>query len=221
VMHRAVDWETAQEVAVAETLANLGAGAALIERLTGFGSRWVRDAVRRHAGPLAQKPRDALKRFGRDPTRLLHGWMICIVMYEYQPAYLSEGARLVEAYSAYRGIAQPPGILDINECAQIIELYQSNNAWVQPCLLCHRKHLVLSERTVCALCATRAIMFCKVCGEPLEHRDGRSRTRHRECQASAAKQNRSRRAARGGVADPPIRWRDIGKRTTFEPVAAP
>jgi hypothetical protein len=219
-MHRAVDCETAQEVAVAEALAKLGAGAALIERLTGFGSRWVRDAVRRHAGPLAQKPRDPLKRFGRDPTRLLHGWMICVVMYEYQLAYLSEGARLVEAYLAYRGIAQPPGILDINECAQIIDLYQSDNAWVQPCPQCHRKHLVLSERTVCALCATKASMFCKACDGPLEHRGGKIRTRHRECQPLVPNRARNRRASRVGIVDPSLAWGGVASATPFDPAAA-
>src|ERR1700730_17429431 len=193
MVHRAVDCETAEEVGVAEWLAKLGASAALIERLTGFGSRWVRGAVRRHAGPLAKKPRDPLRQFGRDPTRLLHGWMICIVMYEYQPAHLSEGARLVEAYLAYRGIAQPPGMLDINECAQIIDLYQNNNAWLQPCRQCHRTHLVLSDLTICALCATKASIFCNICKEPLSASRGSLRTQHRECRVRGVHRNGGRR----------------------------
>lgn len=164
MVQRAVDCEVAQEVAVAEELAKLGATASLIERLTGFGARWNRTLVRRYGGPIAQKPRDP-RFFDEDPDRRHHAWL-CVVMSEDQPANLSPGAQLIEAYIAYRGIAQP-GVLNINESAQIIDLYRTGNAWIRSCTQCNRDHLLLSERLVCPECRLIARTFCKNCHSQL------------------------------------------------------
>ncbi|MGH3430682.1 MAG: hypothetical protein ACRDQZ_24475 [Mycobacteriales bacterium] len=180
MVQKAVDYETAKEVAVAEALAELGACAARIERLTGFGARWIRGLVRRHDGPLAQKPRDAVRWFSEDPSRLLHGWVVCAVLHEVGAPNLSRGARLVEAYRAYRRLAEPQVLLDINECALIIDLYAQGSAWLRPCTECRKPHLVLAEGSVCAVCQMMARTFCKRCGKPLEE-GNRVRLYHRDC----------------------------------------
>lgn len=185
MVQKAVDYETAREVAVAEALARLGAGAALIERRTGFGARWIRGLVRRHGGPLAQKPRDALRWFGEDPPRLLHGWVVCVLLQEVEAPNLSRGARLVEAYQAYKRLADAQAILDINDCALIIDLYAEGNAWLRPCTDCGKPQLVLAEGSVCAVCQMIARTFCRRCGKPLEE-GNRSRLYHRDCAALAA-----------------------------------
>ena len=182
MVQKAVDYATAQEVAVAEELARLGAGAALIEHLTGFGPRWVRGCVRRHNGPLSQKPRDPLRRFGDDPVRLLHAWIVSRVMYDFQSVSSSAGARLVSAYLAYRATAHPPGILDINECAQIIELHTRGEARLRPCATCKTPHLVLSEgSSLCAFCFLESRLFCRRCQKPMTQSPGHPRVYHVEC----------------------------------------
>lgn len=197
MVQKAVDLETAQEVEVAERLAGLGASPALIERLTGFGPRWVRACVRRHNGPLAQKPRDPLRRFGDDPLRLLHAWIISSVMYDFQSSNSSPGARLLGAYLAYRGTARPPGVLDINECAQIIELYCRGEARLRPCAKCRTGHLVLSEGTsLCAYCFLKTRTFCQVCQQPMPPSPRHPRLYHPEC-AQRTGENRVERV--GGV----------------------
>jgi hypothetical protein len=196
---RAVDCETAQEVSVAQELARLGATAALIERLTGFGARWNRSLVRRYGGPIAQKPRDA-RFFDEDPARRHQGWL-CIVMSEDQPANLSPGAQLVEAYIAYRGSAQQPGILDINESAQVIDLYRTGNAWIRSCTQCKKEHLVLSERQLCPECWLMSRTFCKNCDRQLEESARHTTLYCSTCSTSAeriALRRRARRNRRAG-----------------------
>jgi hypothetical protein len=182
MVQKAVNLETAREVKVAEDLARLGGNPAVIERLTGFGPRWVRACVRRHNGPLAQKPRDPLRRFGDDPLRLLHAWIISSVMYDFQPSSSSPGARLLGAYLAYRGTVGPPGVLDINECAQIIELYCRGEARLRPCAKCRVGHLVLSEgSSLCAYCLLKTRTFCQVCHQPMPPSPRHPRLYHPEC----------------------------------------
>jgi hypothetical protein len=166
MVQRAVDCQVAQEVAVAEELARLGATAALIERLTGFGARWSRNLVRRYDGPMAQKPRD-VRYFDADPDRRYHG-RLCISRMEAAPSNLSPGTQLIEAYFAYRGMAQhmPNGMLDINDAAQVIELYRAGVARVHKCK-CNRKFLTFSQRLLCPVCVLMERSFCKNCHLPL------------------------------------------------------
>lgn len=166
MVHRAADYHTAKEVFVAVELAQSGAASALIERLTGFGPRWVRGIVRENGGALALKSKDPLRWFEEDPQRLLHARFVQMA-YERQPANESTGRRLLSTYNAYRRVASNPGLLDINECAQVIDLYQSGNAWVRECSQCQERHLVLAERALCPICRLMAREFCRGCGQPL------------------------------------------------------
>lgn len=168
MMHRAVDYRTAQEVCVAVELARRGAGALVLERVTGFGSRWCRVLVRENGGPISRRLRDPHRWFETDPQRLLHGRYI-VMAYECQRANRSPGRRLLGAYEVYRRVARQPGLLDINECAQIIDLYQTGNAWVRKCRDCPALHLVLYERPLCPTCRFLAKTLCRRCSKPLEN----------------------------------------------------
>lgn len=193
MVQKAVDYATAREVAVAEELARLGASAVLIRHLTGFGPRWVRGCVRRYNGPMAQKPRDPHRRFGDDPVRLLHAWIVSFVMYDFQAVSSSPGARLMAAYLAYRATACPPGILDINECAQIIELHDRGEVRLRPCAKCKMVHLVLSEASsLCAFCFLETRTFCRKCQKPMAQSHGHARLYHPECAPRGADERLSR-----------------------------
>lgn len=167
MLHRAVDYKTAQEVCVAVELARKGAGALVLERVTGFGSRWCRELVRDHGGPIARRLRDPHRWFEEDPQRLLHGTYV-VMAYECQRVNRSPGRRLLGAYEYYRRITRQPGLLDVNECAQIIDLYQKGNAWIRPCKGCPLSHLVLYERPLCPVCRFLSKSLCRRCKEPLE-----------------------------------------------------
>lgn len=193
MVQRATDYATAQEVAVAVELARCGASAALIERVTGFGARWVRGAVRENGGVLARKPRDPMRWFEADPQRLLHAHYV-VMAYERQSANLSAGRRLVDAYRAYRTVASQPGLLEINECAQIVELYQTNNARVRLCGECRVRYLVLSERSLCPVCRLMAREFCRGCQQPLEAQRSHSKAYCDSCSPRAARLARKRQA---------------------------
>src|SRR5579884_923419 len=127
---RAVDFETAQWVSVAQALARFGAAPGLIERVTGFGPKWSRRLVKRHGGPIALRPRDP-KYFDTDARRRHDSWYF-LSMYLDVPANIPMGIRLLEAYLAYRA-AQQPGVLNINECAQIADLCGAGEAKVGTC----------------------------------------------------------------------------------------
>jgi Flagellar transcriptional activator (FlhC) len=197
-MSRALDCETAHEVLVAEALARLGAAATLIERLTGFGSRWSRILVRRSGGPLAYKPRDA--RFYEGNTDRRHHAWLAVVTYMSQSANLSAGARFVEAYIVYRGEAEQPGLLSINEFAQVIELYRTRNAQLRTCSDCAGGHLVFTEKPICPLCQLVLRAFCRSCGGQLEDNARHTTLYCASCSASHARVAERRRARRRKLA---------------------
>ncbi len=174
MVHRAANVSTAQEVSIAVELARLGAASALIERLTGFGSRWVRGIVRANGGALAIKLKDPVRWFERDPQRLLHARYVQMA-YERQPANEAIAKRLLTTYIAYRRVAASPGVLGINECAQLIDLYQRGEACVRECLHCQEKHLVIVDRATCPICRLMRREFCRGCEQPLpEHAERRA-----------------------------------------------
>jgi hypothetical protein len=188
MVQKAVDYETAREVSVAETLAYLGAGVALIEDMTGFGRRWVRSLVRRYRGPLARKPRDPLRWFGHDPFRMLHGWLASS-LHQCQPPGDSPGARLANAFTSYRRLAHPPGMLDINECAQFIALVQGGRARLRACPNCRELHLALLDGTRCASCRVRSIRCDGYSGVIVSSRWDNNRQDRPECESKRGASN--------------------------------
>jgi hypothetical protein len=192
MVHRAANFSTAREVFLAVELARLGAAAALIERLTGFGSRWVRGVVRANGGALFLKTRDPVRWFDRDPQRLLHGRYVQMA-YELQPANDDLAKRLVSTYVAYRRVAASPGLLGINECAQLIDLVQKGEAWVRECLGCQEKYLVIADRATCPICELFEFGFCRGCDQPLPEHGSRARA---YCQACSPHRHMIRRRNR-------------------------
>jgi hypothetical protein len=203
---RAVDYPTAQEVFVAVELARQGAAAPLIERLTGFGPRWVRGVVRAQGGALAMKLKDPVRWFEGDPQRLLHARYVQMA-YERQPANEALGRRLLTTYVAYRRVVPNPGLLGINECAQLIDLIQRGDAWVRDCLECQQKHLVIGDRATCPLCRFIERESCRGCGGALPIAQVRQRAYCDSCSPSAVRQalRRRTRAPRAAVSDSRLR----------------
>lgn len=195
MVHRAADYRTAKEVFVAVELAQSGAASALIERLTGFGPRWVRSIVRDNGGALAMKSKDPVRWFEENPQRLLHARYVQMA-YERQPSNETTGRRLLSTYYAYRRVASNPGLLDVNECAQVIDLYQSGNAWVRECSQCQERHLVLAERALCPICRLMAREFCRGCSQPLPAAEGRLRAYCGTCSPRSVRLAIRRRARR-------------------------
>jgi hypothetical protein len=183
---RAVDVDTAREVFIAVELAKCGAASTLIERLTGFGTRWVRRVVRENGGALARKPRDPLLWFEQRPARLLDA---CLFQgaYEFQPLTLPPGQPLLDTYRLYRRNASGPGLLDINECAQIVDLCRSGDARIRECIECHEPYIVLSDRMTCPVCRIIDREFCRGCGKPFIQRDHHWRAYCDECSPRATR----------------------------------
>jgi hypothetical protein len=196
MVHRAADYHTALEVFVAVELARGGAASVLIERLTGFGARWVRSIVRENGGALALKSKDPLRWFEEHPMRLLHARYVQMA-YERQPANDSIGRRLLNTYGAYRRVVSSASLLDINECAQVIDLCQSGNAWVRECTECQQKHLVLTERTLCPICRLMAREFCRGCRQLLPATGSPLRAYCDTCSPRAVRLALRRRSRRG------------------------
>lgn len=169
MLRRASDYKTAQEVAVAVDLARCGATVALIERMTGFGRRWIRGIMRKYGGKLARKSTGPVTWFEEKPQRLLQACYV-VLAYECEAEEHSPGRRLVDAYREYRVVARDPGILTINECAQIVDLYRKGSAFLLSCTACKTVHLALSERPLCPMCRMMEREFCKGCQCPLKNR---------------------------------------------------
>jgi hypothetical protein len=174
IVRRAADFQTAQEVVLAVELARVGAASALIEQLTGFGSRSIRRIVREHGGALAMKFKDPVRWLEDDPQRLLHARFV-LMPYVLQPSTDGIARKLLNTYNTYRQLVPPPQLLDVNECAQVIDLYQEGNAWLRECSDCQEMHLVLTERSSCPLCRFIAREFCRGCHTVLPPANGRPR----------------------------------------------
>ena len=157
---RNADVERAGRIYLAETFAGLGATSMLVERVTGFGSRLCRGFVHRHKGPLSQRPRDALY-FDESPARRLDSWLYW-TLYLDSPSSAPVGVRLLDAYLAYRAWQQP-GVLDINDCAQVVDLCQSGKVTLGSCKECRGAHLVFFEDRTCPECSFLARTFCRNC----------------------------------------------------------
>lgn len=175
MLHRAADYATAKEVCVAVELARFGATGALIERVTGFGTRWVRGIVREHGGAPAVKAKDVGRWLDQDPDRLLQA-RYATFLFEQLPLSKSIGSRVLAAYRAYRNVPPDPVLLGITEFAQIIDLYQSHKIWQRLCPVCESTYLVYSEQGLCPQCRIDAQTFCRSCQAPLPAGLKRKRT---------------------------------------------
>jgi len=190
---RASDYQAAELVLIAVSLARAGASATLIEQMTQFGVRWIRKTIRENGGVLALKSHDP-RWFERDPQRLLQA-MFFLMAYQLQPANDLPGRRLVDAYCAYRAFVRQ-GALDINKCAQVVNLYESREAWLRNCSECRISHLVLSERALCPICRLIERSFCRGCSRPLGSDPARPRSYCSQCSSRSARLARKRQVPR-------------------------
>ncbi len=201
MLYKPTDLRTAQEVMLAYELAKAGAGAALIERLTGFGPRWARNVVRESGGELARKPRDPRAGFEADLDRLVHARYLTSA-YEAQPAHLPLSKQLLHTYLAYRR-ALCPALWDLNECAQLIDLYQRGVLWVNSCSQCYVPYLALAQRKHCPTCRLVERIFCRGCGVALGGDHG-AKVYCDTCSPRAVRRALRRQARRGELRRAPL-----------------
>jgi hypothetical protein len=190
--HKATAPEAAERVLEARELACAGASTAVIERLSRFGPRFVRGLVREYGGALACKPRDPL-RWLRDHRHLAHVPYV-VLFYECQLPNLSPASLLLDTFFSYRTHTRP-GILDINECHQIIELYQRGDLRERQCSKCPLTYFVLLEEPVCPKCRLKEQEFCRGCGAQKRQVDSHPRAYCDACSPTIS------RKARGKVAE--------------------
>jgi len=171
MLQRAVDRETASEILVAVDLAKLGAGAALIGELTGFGPRWVRRVVQRNGGAIARRERDPHRWIAEEPNRSIHA-AVGLCAYGLQPARATAAMKLKVSYEAYCNVMPRAHIMDVNMLAQMIELYDDGDAQMRLCTECREAHLVLAEQPMCSACRLYERTFCRACQAELPHVDG-------------------------------------------------
>lgn len=215
MLHRAADYATAKEVCVAVELARFGATGALIERVTGFGTRWVRGIVREHGGAPAAKAKDVGRWLDQDPDRLLQA-RYATYLFEQLPLSKSIGSRILAAYRAYRNVPPDPVLLGITEFAQIIDLYQSHKIWLRVCPACESSYLIYSEQALCPQCRIDAQTFCRSCQAPLPAGLKRRRT---YCEACAPRSIRNASRERGRHIQIDVRDESYGRRAIPLPEA--
>lgn len=166
MVHRAADYQMAKEVCVAVDLARAGAPSALIERVTGFGKRWVRSIVREHGGAPSTKAKDVGRWLDQEPDRLIQA-QYALRLFEQCPLNASMGSRIFAAYKSYRNVPPDPVLLGITEFAQIVDLFQSRKVWARACTDCEHVYLVHTERSLCPNCRTIDSFVCRGCQQPL------------------------------------------------------
>jgi transcriptional activator FlhC len=202
-MSRVTDLTNAQDVILAHDMARVGGTPQLLERLTGFGARWARAVVKEECGvqPAHRRKDDPAVWFEKDSERILHGYYV-VKAYRRTNTDDHRASRLIEAYNTYRELSSDP-ILDINHCADIIELAETGMAWERTCSSCRMRHLVVTEHYECPVCRRLQAMLCKGCGDVLPEpnkteRRGRPRLYCNECETNRAsrvlKSKRDRRA---------------------------
>jgi hypothetical protein len=183
---------SAQDVVLSIELARRGAGTTLITELTGFGARFVRQIVRGHGGTTG-RANDSRIWFQQDPHRLVHGRLL-LQAYELQPSSYTPGQRLLAAYDAYRESACQPGVLGLQHCYNLVQLYQKGEVAHRNCGQCRLPYLILSERTVCPVCYTVGRVFCLGCGTYLRLSDATIARGRRYCDECAPQKRRVRRS---------------------------
>jgi hypothetical protein len=154
------DCDTARAVILAADLARNGAAASLIARLTGFSHRWARAMAREHQTASPLRLGDPIAWFEASPRHqyLTHMFLF---MYELQPTDQPAGTRLLEARDCLCLIARHHPPLDINRCAQLVELYERGDVRTAVCTRCPVERFVLSYIPVCALCQMRDAFLCE------------------------------------------------------------
>jgi hypothetical protein len=196
MVHKATAPEAAERVLEARELALAGAASSLIERLTGFSTRFVRGIAREYGGTFSCKPRDP-HRWLRDRQRQAHVPYV-VLFYENQRSTLSLSKRLLDTYWSYRTVIHP-GVLSFNDCALVVDLYEARSLWARQCRRCPLTFFVVAESPLCPKCRLKERVFCPQCGRQ------KSGTRLREgaycvaCSSPSLAQSRRTSSAHGSV----------------------
>ena len=148
-VRKATDIATAQKVIEAVELAESGAGAPLIQRLTGFGARWSRRIRQDNKKARARRLGEPLQWVLQNSDRVLHAELL-ILIHQIQPRE-SEVRRLLDAFHSYRAVVGSP-VIDLDRAAQILTLFQPGEIPVRSCSKCPSPHLMFAANLQCPLC---------------------------------------------------------------------
>ena len=148
--HKATSPETAKRVLEAQGLARGGASSALIGRLTGFGPRYIRALVKNQGGVLSRKPRHP-RHWMRERSRLAHVQYI-VLFYESQYAHASAAGRILRVYALYETWIGEQKLLDLDQCAQVIDLYERLGLHECHCKKCPHTFLAPTDELICPKC---------------------------------------------------------------------
>jgi Flagellar transcriptional activator (FlhC) len=150
MVHKPTSPEAAKRVLEARALAKAGASSALIVRISGFGPRFVRGLVRSQGGVPSRKPRNPA-RWMRERTRLAHVPYV-VLFYESQYTTSSPADRLLRAYQLYESWLGEEKVLDLDQCAQVIDLYNRRLLRRCRCIRCPHTFLALTAQWLCPKC---------------------------------------------------------------------
>jgi len=195
-----------RSIHVAAALAKLGATIHLIVTLTGLSRRWVRTIVEGEKKPAIERERrrssitDWLE---QDQKRRIDA-TVFIKAYNSTSIDISRARRVISAYRTYE-ISTGTINLSIDQCYEILLLYENNVAWMETCSKCSGLHLVVRDTAHCPVCDSLEGLYCQHCKRPIEteglREDKRGRKprfcRRPDCLKSRARIRAEKKSTRG------------------------
>jgi hypothetical protein len=151
---RTTDPDIAKRLLEAHALAKAGASIGLILQLTRFGKRMVRDLVRNHGYRPLRKRRTPRRWLNHRPQSA-HVAQV-VLLYECQFSMHSATDKLLRTFSLYSAWLGEGRVLDCDQCAQIIGLYESGALRQYRCSQCPRFFFALSWQALCPMCRLQA-----------------------------------------------------------------
>jgi hypothetical protein len=185
-----------QSIHVATALAKLGATIHLIVTLTRLSRRWARVIVADVEKPVIERERrrsttaDWLE---QDENRRVDA-TVFIKAYNSTSVNLSRARRMISAYRTYE-LSSCKINLTVDQCHEILLLYENNGAWMETCSQCSSLHLVVRDTARCPVCDSMEGLYCQHCKQPMEpedFREGKRGRKQRFCRRSDCRKDRAR-----------------------------
>lgn len=194
--------ERAQEILLARALAARGANVSTVTALTRHSQSYAKKIVRESDGEGAgrRKRRDSAMWFEGDLSRLIHAAEF-IKIHRLTDASLRPAERMLNAFDGYCWASNDP-LLNINDCLELIELYDTEQVSLARCATCETEYLQCIELSKCPVCRRLEKMRCRTSGcENLLPDGPRKRGRPREycSECEAAGRNRRKKPVAGAL----------------------
>ena len=158
-----------RSIRTATELAKLGATISLVVKLVGISKRWARVIVQDVKGEITESDRrrsDIADWLDQDPNRRMEATTF-IQAYNSTQSTWTRTRRVISAYRTYQ-LTSSDNPLSIDQCCEILELYEDSGAWLESCSNCFSWHLVVRETPLCPVCLSLDGLLCKHCKRPIE-----------------------------------------------------